>query len=332
MIEEVDYAYAQATFDSLPADRRLFTLSPRYVAGDAIRDASLASRFVVYWENDAFWLHGFHLGWAAPLGGYDLQSPYGYGGPVSNSDDAGFWARAWAHYCRWCVQQGVVAEFIRLHPLAAAWQRYGGQIVTDRATVLLALESADLRAQYSTRCRTAVRKAEAHGLEVRVGPPQQIVEQFAPFYRQGMAQIGAADFYRFDDRYFQTFGGMGNVHLLVCQHEGRWLAAGLFLQDGETLEYHLSATNVEGRRLAATNLLLDQAAAFGRVRGLKRLFLGGGADTRPDNPLLFFKSGFSAERLPFRIGYEIHRPDVYDAVKRQYHDQGLDTCRVLFYR
>jgi len=332
LIGEIDCAKAQAIFDFLPADRKLFTLSPRYVQGDAARDASLEPLFVRYAEQDAFWLHGVHLGRAEPLRGYDLQSPYGYGGPVSNSDDAGFWSRAWSHYGRWCVERGVVAEFIRLHPLAAAWQRYGGLMVPDRPTVAIALEAADLRAQYAVRCRTAVRKAEAHGLAVGEAPPRQIVEQFAQLYRQGMAALGATDFYRFDDRYFAAFSGMDNVHLLVCKQGERWLAAGLFLQDGRTLEYHLSVTTQEGRKLAATNLLLDHAAAFGRERGLKTLFLGGGTDGRPDNPLLFFKSGFSGWRMPFRIGYAIHQPDVYDALKRDYQAQGLATGRVLFYR
>lgn len=323
---------ASALFGRLPPERQIATLSPAYAQADAARDAGLDPLFVGCETPSGVWLHSVHR---SPVPGregrFDLQSPYGYGGPVSTVSDPAVLASLWSRYTRWCADHGILAEFVRFHPLAPAGHAYGGRVFQDRLCVAIPVQTADLRAAYETRCRTAVRKAEKNGVTVREAPRAAISGQFPDFYRQGMRMIGAADFYLFADRYFEALSDIRPLRLLVAEKDGEWLAAALFFTAAKIWEYHLSAATPEGRRLCAANLLIDVAAHQAREAGADFLFLGGGTDSSPDNPLFFFKAGFSANTCPFMIGGHAHLQSEYDAIKATF-PEGPQKRRILFYR
>jgi hypothetical protein len=301
---------------------------------DALRDKNITPCFLGYREGDVFWLHGVHRSRIPDVPElFDQQSPYGYGGPLSNSDSPDFVTRAWNAYTELCRTEGVLAEFVRLHPLMEVPTLYGGITKEDRDTVVVDIRKyEDLRAGYSTRCRTAIRKALNEGLVVKTAERSAISRYFGNFYRSGMRAIGASDFYFFDDRYFEAFESWGNVELLVCEQEGEWLSAGLFLRSGRVMEYHLSATTISGRNCGATNLLLDAAAHRACEHGCSYLYLGGGTDNLPDNPLFFFKQSFSKDSRPFFIGFTAFLMERYDNLRREYTRQGKPVSRFLFYR
>lgn len=331
MIAKLSLDEARAWFERLPPTRRIATLSPDYVQADARRAPDLEPVFFGYREGDDIWLHGVHRSHLPDAGITDQQSPYGYGGPSTNNDDPQFSAQAWEQYVQVCRDDGVLAEFVRLHPVAAHWQRYGGTVRAERDTVLVDT-TGDIRARYSVRCRTAVRKAEKSGLAVHEESVDLIASRFADHYRDGMVAIGAEAFYLFSEDYFRAMRDWPSVRLLVCAKDGIWHSAGLFLVGGTAVEYHLSATTEDGRRLGATNLLLDGAARLAAEVGRAGLYLGGGTSAAPDNPLLFFKKSFSDTILPFRIGSAIFQQDRYAALKAEHEAMGRPVSRTLFYR
>jgi hypothetical protein len=317
---------------ALPAERRIATLSPAYVLADAARDSSLEPLFFGYREGDSFWLHGVHRAPIPGIGGVDQQSPYGYGGPAANTSDAGFLARAWERYRSACKEEDVLAEFVRLHPMAIDAGTYGGAVREDRQTVVVDLGVPDLLAAYTPRCRTSLRKAHARGVSAAVVRRELICERFGDFYRKGMEAIGAPGFYLFGDDYFRAFERWDKAKLIVCEQQGRWLSAGIFLTDGKLMEYHLSATNEEGRKVCATNVLLDTAAQLAHAGGCTHLYLGGGTNAAPDNALLKFKGSFSDDRRPFSIGCTAFQEDRYNELRSQFAVVGKAVNRFLFYR
>src|SRR5439155_16485764 len=48
---------------------------------------------------------------------YDLETVNGYTGPLATTDDPAFLRGVWEGFHEWCVDRGVVAEFVRFHPL-----------------------------------------------------------------------------------------------------------------------------------------------------------------------------------------------------------------------
>jgi hypothetical protein len=328
LIRFVDAGEASGYFARLPPARRIATLSPAYVAADAVRDPLLKPVFLLYEDARGFWLHGAHLAAIPDAAYFDLQSAYGYGGPVADCDDPAFRADAWRACEQTCTERGIVVEFVRLHPLAS-WQAYPGTLVSDRQVVTIDMRSDAWRASYEIRCRNAIRKARKAGVEVVEHPLQDVAGRFADYYRDGMHRIGAASFYLFSDKYFQAMSEVPGLRLLACVLGGEWLAAGLFLTGGDCIEYHLSATSERGRKLSATNLLIDAAAQMTLDQGLSTVYLGGGTDASPDNALLRFKASFSPLRLTYCYGYAIHDPASYAMLRTR---ASYDGSRVLFYR
>ncbi|AAQ64068.1 GNAT family N-acetyltransferase [Chromobacterium violaceum] len=332
MMKLLSFDEACQWFDSLPAHKRIATLSPYYVLLDALRDTRLLATYIGFRQGDVFWMHSVHCSAAMAGEVIDLQSPYGYGGPISNCDDPVFLNMVWDLYVEFCARQGWLAEFVRFHPLGGVSSSYGGTIVVDRLTVAIDLTGPNIRSIYSTRCRTAVRKAINNGLNVRVGSERELREIFPHFYRDGMRAIAADKFYLFNDLYFSGFSTWKCATLLICHCDDDWLSAGIFLKDGNVMEYHLSATTPAGRNLGATNLLLDAAAHLGQEQGCSFLYLGGGTDSEKNNPLLFFKSGFSAATYPFLIGFTAFNQDKYQALREKFISDHKPTDRFLFYR
>lgn len=329
----VGYDKAQTAFAGLDAEKRAPSLHPFYIVADAERSRELQPMFFVYEENGAVYYHGFHVAKVAGANFVDIQSPYGYGGPVSSSDDVAFLAKAEESYTAWCRENNVLVEFVRFHPLLENWRYYQGEVIPDRQTVWLSLEDADLLAGYSTRGRTAVRKALKEGLRVEwLGGPR-FMEVFPDMYREAMAEINADDFYHFNNGYFARLLNWDKVHLAVCLRGEEVVAGAIFLAEQTIMEYHLSASTLAGKKLAATNLILHEAALLGQKMGCRALHLGGGTDSRANNALLFFKAGFSRSRGLFKIGKQIHQVSAYNDLKDGWLERhGTVSNRILFYR
>ena len=76
-------------------------------------------------EEENIWLHPFLLhpidsDAFSLIGGplwFDIESAYGYGGPLSNTEDKDFLDNANEQFSEWCMENNVVAEFVRFHPI-----------------------------------------------------------------------------------------------------------------------------------------------------------------------------------------------------------------------
>src|SRR5690606_37054103 len=121
-----------------------------------LRSPDLRPVYLLYADSRGFWMHCAHMSLIPGTDCFDLQSAYGYGGPVSDCDDPAFLGDVQRVYAEWCTESRVIVEFVRLHPLAA-WQCYAGNIVPDRQAVWVNIAEEDFRARYEIRCRTAVR-------------------------------------------------------------------------------------------------------------------------------------------------------------------------------
>ena len=329
--ELVSLTAAQQLFDSLPAALQIPSLSPLYVAADARRDGTLTPVFFVWQHNAQLLLHSVHEAAIPGHAANDWQSPYGYGGPLAvGLPDATAGAQAWQALDGVARHRSVIAEFVRFHPVVANHLLYPGTVRTDRPVVQIDL-SGDLMAGYAGRARTSVRKALNQGLDAQWLMPQQALSVFPDFYREGMRQIGAGDFYLFNDEYFTALLTLPFARVLSITRDSVPVSMGVFLFGSLTVEYHLSATSLAGREVGATSLLLHLAAQRAQEVGCRGLFLGGGTDARADNPLLLFKSAFAQPRLHFQIGFRIDQALLYQELQRSLPDLAA-SGRVLFYR
>jgi hypothetical protein len=329
----VSFAEAVKIFESLPGNLQIPSLHPAYIVADACRDQELTPAFWVYRAQENLYYHGFHVGIVPRTDYFDIQSPYGYGGPVATTDEQSFLHQAWEAFSSWCVQHRILAEFVRFHPLAENWHYYGGEVIDDRQTVWIDLRLDDILMSFSTRVRTAVRKAAKSGIRVEWWDKERFMEIFPALYNATMQQLNADEFYYFTNQYYDRLLRWEQAHCAVCLHGEEVVGAGIFLIGPTVMEYHLSASNETGKKLGATNLLLHEAAIYGQNSGCKALHLGGGTDNRLDNSLLFFKAGFSQNFSPFKIGKNVNMTTEYNQLKGQWQEEfGKTSNRILFYR
>jgi hypothetical protein len=335
-IQSLSKHEAVQRFEALAIPTRPATLHPHYVAADAARNQSLQPAYLCYEQGGECWMHALHLTEVAGTQLRDASSPYGYGGPVCTTDDIDFVNAAWSAYLTWMREQRVAVEYIRFHPVLGNERHYGGRHADNREVVSVDLQPDDFTLNYAVRLRQTVKKAIGSGLVYEEIDLRDHGRQFGEYHRSAMREMQTDSFYLFDDSYFEQLGESGFAKLSYCRgpEEGSaWLAAAVFLDGAGVREYHLAATNDAGRKLGASSFLLHEAALSAKRAARSQLYLGGGTDTKPENPLLFFKSGFSGRRLMYRTGSTIFDERAYDELKDRFPAEwAAHPERPIFYR
>jgi GNAT superfamily N-acetyltransferase len=252
----------------------------------------------------------------------DIETAYGYAGPVSTTEDAGFLASADEAFREFCRQEMVVTEFVRFHPLMQN-QRFippsaGMQVVRlrDYVTVDLSAGTGQRMERYTPQNRNKLRKAEKADIHIVEDPTVAHFSTFVDIYLENMRQLGAARMYYFSESYFHELRELvrkDGVLLLALGPSGVHGAA-VFLLHGPWSHYFLSSVTSEGRQLGVGNLLLHEGINWAADRGAKVMHLGGGLTADPEDPLLSFKMNFSRDTVPFHIGKRIHDADKYRAI------------------
>jgi hypothetical protein len=249
---------------------------------------------------------------------YDIETVYGYGGPLCTTADPAFLTEAWACFAAWCAERRVVAEFVRFHPLLGNHRYADGscRLAHDRDTLAIRLDCSEeqLWEAYPSVQRNMVRKALKSGLVCGEAGGADGMAEFRRLYRGAMAHAGARRYYDFSEPYFDSLSaGLGpGLKLFAVWDQGRMVAASLLLVHGEYVHYHLAASDPTCRNTAPNNLLVHAAALWGREQGLSWLHLGGGRTSDPQDSLYRFKASLSRERFPFFIGKRVHNRDVYE--------------------
>lgn len=268
----------------------------------------------VYTDAGQIWLNAVVRSPVAE-GCYDIETPYGYGGPSTSTTDAAFLTTARNAYNVWLNETGVIAELTRFHPLLNNGEVDDPKTETsfNRHTV-----SIDLRnpPAFSGRALNSVKRARNGGVEVKVLSAIEYMDHFKQLYEENMRAVNADNFYFFDDAHYRSLARVveNDGMLLVAMLEGEWLAASLFLRGTTWLHYHLAAANFKARIPGSQNLLIHTAAEMGHEAGLERLHLGGGRTTATDDSLYFFKQAMSTDQHNFYVGRRVVDQGRYDRV------------------
>jgi len=250
---------------------------------------------------------------------FDIETVYGYSGPLATTTDASFLAKAWQWFEAACRDLRVIAEFTRFNPVKrnVIFADKSQSIRPDRETVLVDLSSGEneVWSGYSASHRRKIRKACSLGLECRRVGLSEGMGTFKKLYDETMELVKADPFYFFTEAYYrfliETLGD-DCLQLFFVYDKDLVVAASLFLTYGDTIHYHLGGRMVDYTQVAANPALFDYVIQWGRQRGYRWLHLGGGRTAREDDGLFRFKAGISPLRRQFFTGRRVHNSDVYD--------------------
>lgn len=265
---------------------------------------------------------------------YDIESCYGYGGPISDnchvSDIEGFEDA----FGKWCIEKNIVSEFIRFHPLLGNHILFKNKISVEenRQTVYIDLDGSDKaiwEGSISSKNRNMIRKAKRLGVTTRLSSDW---ETFKRIYKTTMERVDAGEYYFFKEAYFMELAKFSNkLFILEAVLENRVIASSIFLYSKHFLNYHLSGSDPNYLSCAPNNLLLYDAAMIGKTMGIKKMHLGGGTSNTEVDSLLKFKKSFSKQTSAFYIGKRVYNRLKYDSLMNQWVER-TGTEPVLFHQ
>lgn len=244
---------------------------------------------------------------------YDLETPYGYGGPISNCMDDIFLEKAFLAYRAHCQKENIVCEFMRIHPFNTLSNRSNmfDFNACDRQVVIvdLSLSTEERRKKYSKTTRNILRNIQN---ELVIDHSEANTESFCTLYAQTMRNNNAEAFYYFSKKYFKQLLNINNIELLQIKKNTNILSSGFFMHGKDIAHYHLSANNEAFKNEHANYLLLDAAFDIAKNKGCRWMLIGGGRTTLSDDSLLAFKAKFSDTQLPFHIAGLTFLPTIKD--------------------
>lgn len=246
---------------------------------------------------------------------YDLETPYGYGGPLSNGiiteKSQIMFLKQIKEYS---IKKGIVSQFVRFHPVLE--NHDSAPLVFDtkylRDTIYIDTASPDLiLSNMDSKNRNMVRKAKKNSIQII----RKSIGEYGDFlvmYEETMAKNNASAYYTFNKDYFEYQKELNDYAcIFYAVKDSMPIAAAIMYYNKMFMHYHLAGTHTEYRALSPNNLLLFEAACWASERGIKKFHLGGGMSQ--DDSLFAFKKQFNKKgRLPFVVGRTILQPDKYD--------------------
>lgn len=257
--------------------------------------------------------------------GVDFETAYGYGGPISNTNDYEWNNKALERIGKLFKNEGYVCGFIRFHPIINNQDicHKEMRVFFDRPTVSIDLRHSEediWKSQIISKNRNMIRKAEKNDLVYAAEYDFASVDDFIKLYLDTMKRIGADDFYCFDKSYFYRFAEVfkGRSFLGTVRKDGLMICAAMFMYSKRYGHYHLEGSNHNYSSLGANNFLLWKTALELKKNGVEEFHLGGGYNSDSENSLLKFKKSFSSNLKNFYIGKWIFDEEKYIKIKENW--------------
>lgn len=249
--------------------------------------------------------------------GCDATGPYGYGGPwVDGVVDPDKLAD---DFRTWTAERGIIATFLRLHPLFDQERIVGGigEPIAAGCTIAWPLTpGVDLLAGMKKKHRQYVRKSERDGLRLRVRENPGDLSSFTRLYERSMERLDASAFYSFEEEYWDRLLAADDVDLLLVEAvDGDSVETSLLCLVGPRFVHaHLLGSTDRGRLLKGNYLCYYGAAAWGQQHGREVFHLGGGFGGEASE-LFQWKHGFcpAEQTARFMVMKLVHDVDKYAA-------------------
>lgn len=327
-------------FEKMPVNYKDIYFSRWYYQLEEIAGHGVAKLFV-YEDVDNFALYPFLINPVPASYGlsenyFDIETAYGYGGPILTSKDPVFIEGFEDSFLNYCLENNIIAEFIRFHPLIENHTIFKEKIHPEhnRTTVWLDLTKGEDRLwmeDVSSRYRNKIRGCVKNGL---TSFESKDFSDFKRLYYETMDRDNANRFYYFGDEYFEKLLQNEKCFVLyIVDKDMQIIAGSILMYSDEYIHYHLGASLSSALPLHPNNMMLWEGAKAGIKFGCKKYHLGGGLTDSADDTLFQFKRGFSKNFADFYIGKRIHNKDIYEKIIAEWETKaGKKAVRLLEYR
>ncbi len=277
---------------------------------------------------------------------YDVQTPYGYGGPLFVGDWTGEEKIGALLEIKDYLESGnVIAEFIRCNPdryertgFAAAGYRVV-QVRTNVECMLRNSSDQGMLDSWHPAARRNVRRAQKAGLSYEIAGKDRLGE-FERLYRMTAERLGMDDFYRFDHDYFHSLLDLDSelikLVLVSTPKTGKAIAAGILFLGGNTAYWHLGASDMRHGSTRPNDFLFFAMAKVAAESGSEKIVWGGGTSNDPADTLFAFKRHHGDSMVPVHIACRATNTKVYESAcarwEQRYPEKKAQNNLFLKYR
>jgi len=254
---------------------------------------------------------------------YDIETAYGYGGPISNNSDIKFIKDSNKKFLLWVKSNNIVSEFVRCHPLfdTTLYISPEFEILENRITCSLDLSKVDVEnfSPFKSKVKNKIRKA-LKSTETFISHEKKDFNYFKKLYLDLMTYKDARKENLFSSSYFEKLFNLivGNGFMSVVKKKNlETIAIGIFLNGKKTCHYHLSASKHYDYP-GVNNLMIYNAAMHAKKKNFKILHLGGGNINNKEDRLFKFKNSMSTHNHNYYVGKRINNPEVYKQLKNSW--------------
>jgi hypothetical protein len=250
----------------------------------------------------------------------DLSCVYGYTGPISNKEfdmlDDQLKVNFTREFLQFLKKFNSVSVFSRLHSFfnqASLMDKFEGIYENGKTVVIdLQVPLEVQRSKYQRRILEKIKALRRKGYYVKEGKSAEEVREFASIYMENMKRIDAADFYLFDEAYFQTLLNSAEFDskLLTVYHNDKAVCGAVVVCTQNIIQAHLLGTRTAYLQFSPAKLLTDEICILGREMGMHYFNLGGGLGFKEDS-LFSWKAGFSDLFLKFTSWRFVADPENY---------------------
>lgn len=267
---------------------------------------------------------------------FDITTPYGYGGFLIegniNEDNL---EKLNEEYTKYCYTKNIVSEFVRYHPILdnAKTNNSIFEVTQLGKTITMELDSKNqIWNDLSGKNRNVIRKAIKSGVEIYWGRNPELIDSFIPLYNETMSKDNATDYYYFKEEFYESIlkDLKQNNLIFYAVYNQKIISMSMILFSNGNMHYHLSGSDREYQNLAATNLLLYEAACWGCENGYMKFHLGGGLGSKEDSLFKFKKAFNKNSDTYFSIGKKIFNQDKYDKLVKMIQDDSKDANSQYF--
>ena len=267
---------------------------------------------------------------------FDIETPHGYGGPITNSLNRTFLQEADLLFENWCKSKNILCQLTRLNPLL---ENIKGIIsISKKAKRLKKIALFDLSKNktnilnYDTKTRNMIKRNLNNTVEFKKIDNQNFDhKQFILFkenYINSMIEKKAKKFYFFNEAYFDRMVLLiksDKAFLINAFHNDKIIAGAIFLYSHYISYYHLS---FQKKFPGIMNTIIYKSTLILQKKNKKFLVLGGGNLNSDDDNLLKFKIKMSNMVNYFYLESKIFNEKIYKQICNKI---GIKKPKKLFF-
>ena len=252
----------------------------------------------------------------------DITTPYGYGGPLTNTNNKDFIKNSFKNLRLEQIKLNVVAELIKFNPFIEnkkIIESYDGKLIHDRDIVYVdnkEFKKDDVNISYSKSSKKKINKIIKINKELifNYGVSEKYLIEFEKIYNSSLDNLKAhKSYYKKKSFYKKLFKFLPKNYIILNLYEKKKLInSQLLIFDELSCHCHMMGSDENAKKNNFVVYAYHKVIKWVNSKGFKILNLGGGRTSNPNDSLLNFKKNFSKRTKKYLIGEKVINKKIYD--------------------